>query len=176
MADDLLERPAVQRVRAALARAGLTAEIRVQDERSHSAAEAAASLGVAVDQIASSLVFRLPDDRPLLVITSGRHRVDVALLARSLGVPTLLRADAEYVKSWSGFSIGGVSPLGWSSDVSVGESPLGFPLEVTVLIDESLDEHEVIWAAAGHPHAVFPTTFADLRRATGARVVRVAED
>lgn len=172
----LLERPSVQRVRAALERAGIDATLHPQDERSHSAAEAAAALGIDVGQIASSLVFRLPDGCPLLVITSGRHRVDVELVARELGVSELLRADAEYVKRWSGFSIGGVSPVGWVSDASAGASELGYPRELTVLIDESLRDYDVIWAAAGHPHVVFPTTFEALVRASGARSVRVASD
>jgi prolyl-tRNA editing enzyme YbaK/EbsC (Cys-tRNA(Pro) deacylase) len=172
----VLERPAVQRVRDALERAGIETSIHVQDDRAHSAAEAAAALGIAVGQIASSIVFRLPDDRPLLVITSGRHRVDVDLVARTLGVEALSRADADYVKAWSGFSIGGVSPVGWTSELSAGVTPEGVPLEVTVLLDEALGAYDVVWAAAGHPHAVFPTTFEALRRASGARVARVAQD
>ncbi len=176
MAGSVLERPAVRRVREALARAGIDATIHVQDDRAHSAAEAAAALGVSDGQIASSIVFGLPDGRPLLVITSGRHRVDVELVARTLGVAALLRADADYVKAWSGFSIGGVSPLGWTSALSSGVTAQGLPLEVTVLLDEALGEYDVVWAAAGHPHAVFPVTFEALARATGARVVLVARD
>lgn len=171
-----LERPAVRRVRAALERAGLPATLRPQDERSHSAAEAAAALGVGVGQIASSIVFRLPDDRPLLVITSGRHRVDLELVASALGVPALGRADADFVKRWSGFSIGGVSPLGWESELSEGVNEFGHLRELTVIIDESLGEYDEVWAAAGHPHVVFATTFAALCQATGARAMKVATD
>jgi prolyl-tRNA editing enzyme YbaK/EbsC (Cys-tRNA(Pro) deacylase) len=172
----VLNRPAVQRVRAALDKAGVASAIHVQDETSRTAAEAAASLGISIGQIASSIIFRLPDDLPLLVITSGRHRVDTALVARELQVTDLRRADADYVKSWSGFSIGGVAPLGWSSQVSSGTSPEGYPAELTIIIDDALDDYDVVWAAAGHPYAVFPTTFAQLQLVTGARALRVGPD
>jgi prolyl-tRNA editing enzyme YbaK/EbsC (Cys-tRNA(Pro) deacylase) len=171
-----LDRPAVQRVRDALERAGLAADIQVQDGSSRSAVEAAASLGITVGQIASSIIFRLPNDLPLLVITSGRHRVNEELVAREVGVPELLRADAHYVKVWSGFSIGGVAPVGWSPQRRAPQPSAEPSGEVTILIDEALNDYDVIWAAAGHPHAVFPTSFADLQRATGARAVKVALD
>ena len=174
--ESVLERPAVQRVRGAMDRAGIVAAIHVQSESSRSAAEAAAALGVGVGQIASSIVFRLPEDRPLLVITSGRHRVDAVMVARELNVQQLGRADADFVKTWSGFSIGGVSPLGWSSALSANADDRGQPSELTVVIDQALADYEVIWAAAGHPHAVFPTTFTALREATGALTLVVAPD
>jgi prolyl-tRNA editing enzyme YbaK/EbsC (Cys-tRNA(Pro) deacylase) len=88
------------------------------------------------------------------VITSGRHRVNTELVARNLGVEKLHRADADYVRSVSGFAIGGVSPLGWISKPEV------------ILIDEALNDYDVVWAAAGHPHAVFPTTFEELMTCT----------
>ncbi|MDE3082873.1 MAG: YbaK/EbsC family protein [Acidobacteriota bacterium] len=163
MSEQVLNRPAVARVRAALAAAGIAGEVRVLADSTRTASEAAAALGVQVGQIASSIVFRAGDAAPVLVITSGAHRVDADLVAASLGRGRLERVDADYVKSVSGFSIGGVSPLGWTD---------GAP--VTVLIDEDLAGYDVIWAAAGHPHAVFPTTFAELREATRARSVRVA--
>ena len=172
--ESVLDRPAVRRVRAALDRAGIDATIHVQNDSSRSAAEAADALGISVGQIAASIVFRLPDDRPLLVITSGRHRVDASLVAGELGVERLGRADADYVKDWSGFSIGGVSPVGWSSALSSNTSALGYPAELTIVIDEALGDYDVIWAAAGHPHAVFPTSFEALRQATGARALSVA--
>ncbi len=150
--------------------------IRQLEASARTAQEAADSLGITVGQIASSLVFRREGGEPVLVITSGRHRVDVALVAEFLEVTALHRVDADYVKEWSGFSIGGVGPFGWVSDRSRGSSPHGFPVEVTVLIDEALGDHDVIWAAAGHPHAVFATSFEDLQRATGARGLRVADD
>ena len=163
MSEAVLSRPAVARVRAALAAAGIAGEIRVLADSTRTALDAAAALGVAVGQIAASIVFRTGDGAPVLVITSGAHRVDADLVAADLGLSRLERVDADYVKSVSGFTIGGVSPLGWAD----GE-------ERVVLIDEDLDGYDVIWAAAGHPHAVFPTTFAELRDATGARAVPVA--
>lgn len=155
----------VARVRAALAAGGASGEVVVLDDTSRTAADAAAALGVEVGQIASSLVFSVPDGSPLLVITSGRHRVDVARVAATLGVASLARVDADFVKRASGFSIGGVAPVGWAGDAD--------PL---VLIDEALGDYDVVWAAGGHPHAVFPTTFDELVRLTGARPVAVADD
>jgi prolyl-tRNA editing enzyme YbaK/EbsC (Cys-tRNA(Pro) deacylase) len=106
--------------------------------------------------VASSIVFKMPDGSPLLVITSGRHRVDTELVAKELGIEKLHRADADFVKEKSGFSIGGVSPVGWINDA-------------TIVIDLALNDYDAVWAAAGHPHTVFPTTFAELLSATGAR-------
>ena len=163
MSPDVLARPAVVRVRAALDAAGVTGTIHVLADSTRTALDAASALGVSVGQIASSIVFRRSDSSPVLVITSGAHRVAADLVATELGLAHLDRVDADYVKSVSGFSIGGVSPLGWTDGA-----------DVTVLIDEDLAAYDVIWAAAGHPHAVFPTTFAELRDATRARVVRVA--
>lgn len=165
--ENILMRPPVARVRAALRDAGLASEIVVLDSTSHTASDAAAALGVAVGQIASSLVFALPDGAPLLVITSGRHRVDPDVVARTLDVAALGRADADFVKSHSGFSIGAVSPVGWRADAA---SP------PTVVIDDALADYDVVWAAGGHPHAVFATSYADLVRVTGARAIRVADD
>ena len=146
--DGILEKAAVKRVAAALTEHGCAGEIKVLADSARTAAEAASALGIEVGQIASSLIFKLPDGSPLLVITSGRHRVDTDLVARNLGIEKLGRVDADYVKENSGFSIGGVAPLGWVSPA-------------TILIDQALNDYEVVWAAAGHPHAVYPTTFAD---------------
>ncbi len=164
MSEAILQRAPVRRVRAALEAAGVHGEIRALADSTRTAAEAAAALDVGVGQIASSLVFRRPDDEPVLIITSGAHRVDAELVAREIGEAHLARVDAEYVKSRSGFSIGGVAPLGWEGDTRA----------LTVLIDEDLAGYDVIWAAAGHPHAVFPTTFEELAAASGARALRVA--
>lgn len=172
----ILERASVQRVVQALGRLGLAADVRVLSDTARTAADAAAGLGVEAGQIASSLVFRLPDDHPLLVITSGRHRVDTEIVAAALGMATLHRADADFVRSWTGFAIGGVSPVGWRAEVSGETTPTGYPREATVVIDEALSDYDVIWAAAGHPHAVFATTFEDLVRATGATPLVVADD
>jgi prolyl-tRNA editing enzyme YbaK/EbsC (Cys-tRNA(Pro) deacylase) len=172
----VLERASVLRVRAALRAAGVAGEVVVLDATTRTAQDAATALGVAVGQIASSIVFVLDDESPLLVITSGRHRVDPVMVGESLGVAGLARADADYVKTWSGFSIGGVSPVGWCRP---GPDSLGASGSLTtprVVIDMALNDYDVVWAAGGHPHAVFPTTFDELRGATSATPLRVASD
>lgn len=167
--ENVLKNVSVKRAIAALESAGMHSEIRVLSESARSAQEAADALGILVGQVASSIVFRLPNDLPLLVITSGRHRVDTARVAEELHVDELHRADADFVRKWSGYAIGGVSPLGWVADLSSGTDSFGYPNELTVVIDEALNDYDVVWAAAGHPHAVFPTTFVELRSATGAQ-------
>lgn len=164
--DNILQRPAVRRVRAALDAAGVSGAITVLGDSTRTVLDAAAALGVEVGQIAASLVFRLPDDAPLLVITSGRHRVDVDLVAAALGVGPLGRADADYVKACSGFSIGGVSPVGWEV-AHDARAPV-------VVIDQALADYDVVWAAAGHPHAVYPTSFDELKRVSGATALAVS--
>ena len=161
--EGVLEKAAVQRAQAALTHNQMPGQIKVLSDSARTAAEAAAALGIEVGQIASSIVFKLPDDRPLLVITSGRHRVDTHLVAQLLSVEKLGRADADYVKEVSGYSVGGVAPVGWIN------SP------ATILLDEALNDYDVVWAAAGHPHAVFPTSFAELLKATGATPARVGD-
>jgi len=155
--DGVLEKAAVKRVAQALIDHKMSGQIKVLNDSARSAAEAASALGIEVGQIASSILFKLPDDSPLLVITSGRHRVDTNLVASQLGVASLGRVDADYVKEKSGFSIGGVSPLGWISKPEI------------ILIDEALSDYDVVWAAAGHPHSVYPTTYAELIKCTGAK-------
>jgi prolyl-tRNA editing enzyme YbaK/EbsC (Cys-tRNA(Pro) deacylase) len=159
--DSILEKAAVKRAQAALDKHAISGKIKILTDSARTAAEAAAGLGIEVGQIASSLVFKLPDDRSLLVITSGRHRVDTEMVAELLQVPTLNRADANYVKEISGYSVGGVAPLGWINEPSI------------TLIDEALSDYRVIWAAAGHPHAVFPTSYQELLQASGAKAARV---
>ncbi|ASY24028.1 aminoacyl-tRNA deacylase [Candidatus Nanopelagicus abundans] len=161
--DGVLEKSAVKRVQQALISIGAKGQIKVLADSARSAAEAAAALGIEVGQIASSIIFKLPDQSPLLVITSGRHRVDTELVARQLGEDKLDRVDADYVKEKSGFSIGGVSPLGWISKPEI------------ILIDEALNDYDVVWAAAGHPHAVYPTTYVELIQCTGAQPMIVGE-
>lgn len=160
--DGVLEKAAVKRVAQALIEHKMSGRIKVLNDSARSAAEAAAALGIEVGQIASSILFKLPDDSPLLVITSGRHRVDTDLVASQIGVASLGRVDADYVKEKSGFSIGGVAPIGWTNPA-------------TIIVDESLNDYQVIWAAAGHPHAVFPTTFDELSKVTSATQMRVAD-
>ena len=160
--DGVLEKAAVKRVAAALIEHGCAGEIKVLSDSARTAAEAASALGIEVGQIASSLIFKLPDGSPLLIITSGRHRVDTDLVALNLGIEKLGRVDADYVKENSGFSIGGVAPLGWVSPA-------------TILIDQALNDYEVVWAAAGHPHAVYPTTYAELIKVTSAQPMIIGE-
>ena len=160
--DGVLEKAAVKRVAQALIDLNMSGQIKVLSDSARSAVEAAAALGIEVGQIASSILFKLPDDSPLLVITSGRHRVDTDLVATKLGVASLGRVDADYVKEKSGFSIGGVAPIGWINPA-------------TIIIDEALNDYQVVWAAAGHPHAVFPTTYDELSKITSATQMRVAD-
>jgi prolyl-tRNA editing enzyme YbaK/EbsC (Cys-tRNA(Pro) deacylase) len=160
--DGVLEKAAVKRVVQALIDHKMSGQIKVLSDSARSAAEAASALGIEVGQIASSILFKLPDDSPLLVITSGRHRVDTQLVASQLGVAELGRVDADYVKEKSGFSIGGVAPIGWLNPAKM-------------IIDEALNDYQVVWAAAGHPHAVFPTTYEELSKVTSATQMRVAD-
>jgi prolyl-tRNA editing enzyme YbaK/EbsC (Cys-tRNA(Pro) deacylase) len=160
--EGIKEKAAVKRVIAALAEHGLTGDVNILSDSARTAQEAASALGIEVGQIASSLIFKLPDESPLLIITSGRHRVDTDLVAKNLGIEKLGRVDADYVKEKSGFSIGGVAPIGWLSPA-------------TILIDQALNDYEVVWAAAGHPHAVYPTSFAELIECTGAKPMIVGE-
>jgi len=161
--DGVLEKSAVKRVKQALTDFGLSTEITVLMETARSAAEAASALGIEVGQIASSIIFKINDEKPLLVITSGRHRVNTELVASQLGIEKLERVDADFVKEKSGFSIGGVSPLGWISKPEI------------ILIDEALNDYDVVWAAAGHPHAVYPTTYNELISCTGAQPMVVGD-
>jgi prolyl-tRNA editing enzyme YbaK/EbsC (Cys-tRNA(Pro) deacylase) len=160
--ENVLQNPSVQRVSARLKELGINGEVHVLSDSARTAQEAADALGILVGQVASSIVFKLDDESPLLVITSGRHRVDTKLVAEKLGIAKLHRVDADYVKEKSGFSIGGVSPVGWISPA-------------TILIDEALNDYEVVWAAAGHPHSVYPTTFAELLECTGAKPMVVGD-
>lgn len=160
--DGVLEKAAVKRVQEALTLHSLSSQIKVLSDSARTAQDAATALGIEVGQIASSLIFKLEDDSPLLIITSGRHRVDTDLVAKNLGIEKLGRVDADYVKTQSGFSIGGVAPIGWLNPA-------------TILIDQALGEYEVVWAAAGHPHAVYPTTYAELISCTGAKPMVVGE-
>lgn len=155
--DGILEKAAVKRFQEAAIKLGVKGEVNILAETARTAIDAANGLGIEVGQIASSLIFKLPSGNPLLIITSGRHRVDTELVAKNLGITELGRADANYVKEVSGYSVGGVSPLGWISRPEI------------ILIDEALNDYDIVWAAAGHPHAVYPTTYAELITCTGAQ-------
>lgn len=148
---------------AAMGELSIAGPITVLGESARTAQDAATALGIEVGQIASSLIFKTPDDKVLLIITSGRHRVDTSLVAANLGYTELLRVDAAFVKEFSGFSIGGVSPIGWTSKPDI------------TLIDEALNDYPVVWAAAGHPHGVFPTSFAELAASTSAHPMKVGD-
>ncbi|CAB4865346.1 unannotated protein [freshwater metagenome] len=160
--DGVLEKAAVKRVQEALTHHSLSGQIKVLSDSARTAQDAASALGIEVGQIASSLIFKFDDESPLLVITSGRHRVNTDLVAKNLGVEKLGRVDADYVKEKSGFSIGGVAPIGWLSPA-------------TILIDQALSDYDVVWAAAGHPHAVYPTTYAELIACTDAKPMVVGD-
>jgi prolyl-tRNA editing enzyme YbaK/EbsC (Cys-tRNA(Pro) deacylase) len=161
--EHILEKSAVKRVATAMEELAIAGPITVLAETARTAQDAASALGIEVGQIASSLIFQTPDDEVLLIITSGRHRVDTDLVAKNLGYGELGRVDANFVKEFSGFSIGGVSPIGWSNKPDI------------TLIDEALNDYQVVWAAAGHPHGVFPTSFVELRTVTGATPMKVGE-
>jgi prolyl-tRNA editing enzyme YbaK/EbsC (Cys-tRNA(Pro) deacylase) len=150
-----------RRVHDALVARGVETTIVYLDRAARTSAEAAAAVGCRVDQIAKSLVFRLSaSGRPLLVIASGANRVDEARVAALVG-ESLGKADADFVRAHTGFAIGGVAPV-------------AHPEALTTLIDEHLMIWDRIWAAAGHPHTVFPLTPQDLLRITDGRVVAVA--
>lgn len=157
------EHSSVKRVKDFLARHEVEVEIRHLNETARTAIDAANALGVEVGQIASSIVFSIP--QPLLVITSGKHRVDTQLVSETAQLPKLGRADADFVRSWSGFAIGGVSPVAWLHDGDVYQ-PQSF-------IDLALADYDQIWAAAGHTHVVFRTNFEDLKRISQAAPISV---
>ena len=161
--DGILEKAAVKRFQKAATKLGVKGEVNILAETARTAIDAANGLGIEVGQIASSLIFKLPSGNPLLIITSGRHRVDTELVAKNLRITELGRADANYVKEVSGYSVGGVSPLGWISKPEI------------ILIDEALNDYDVVWAASGHPHAVYPTTYAELITCTGAQPMVVGD-
>jgi prolyl-tRNA editing enzyme YbaK/EbsC (Cys-tRNA(Pro) deacylase) len=132
---------------------GVTGEVRELPEPAPTAAAAARQLGCEVGAIANSLVFAA-DGAPLLVMTSGAHRVDTSRVASLVGASAVDRADARSVRAWTGHAIGGVGPV-------------GHPAPIRTLVDIWLSKYDVVWAAAGHPHTVFPTSFEELIRITG---------
>lgn len=152
--------PNVTAVRQRLEAHGVPAEVLILDEGVHTAAAAAQALGVEVGQIANSLIFDA-DGEPLLVLTSGAHRVDTAKLAANLGVSKLKRATPEFVREHTGQAIGGVAPV-------------GHPHPVRILLDSSLKQYDVIWAAGGVPQAVFPISYEHLLSVTNATEAEVA--
>ncbi|MEJ6617932.1 MAG: YbaK/EbsC family protein [Candidatus Planktophila sp.] len=161
--DGILQKAAVKRFVQAAVELGAKGEVTILSDTARTAIDAANGLGIEVGQIASSLIFKLPSGNPLLIITSGRHRVNTEMVAHNLNIPELGRADANYVKEVSGYSVGGVSPIGWISKPEM------------TLIDVALNEYNVVWAASGHPHAVYPTSFNELIECTEATPMVVGD-
>jgi prolyl-tRNA editing enzyme YbaK/EbsC (Cys-tRNA(Pro) deacylase) len=145
----------------ALRSLGVAGEVRELPAAAPTAVAAATQLGCEVGAIANSLVFAA-DGVPLLVMTSGAHRVDTERIAQALGLGEVSRADAKSVRAWTGQAIGGVGPV-------------AHPAPIRTLIDNWLARYEVVWAAAGHPHTVFPTSFAELLRITGGTAADVGD-
>jgi Cys-tRNA(Pro) deacylase len=149
-----------QRVQDALTRLGLILQVVELPASTHSAAEAAESIGCTVEQIAKSLIFKTKDSKaPVLVIASGVNRVNEKKIARLLG-EKVFKADADFVRKHTGFAIGGVPPI-------------GHRMVIYTIIDEDLLDYDEIWAAAGTPNAVFRLTGNDLVRATNGKVANV---
>jgi prolyl-tRNA editing enzyme YbaK/EbsC (Cys-tRNA(Pro) deacylase) len=153
------EHPRVAEVARLLRAAGAAGAVHHLSDSARTAAAAAAQLGVPVGAIANSLVFDV-DGNPLLVMTSGAHRVDETLVATLLGVPRISRATPEFVRRHTGQAIGGVAPV-------------GHPEPIGTLVDVELARYDQVWAAAGHPHTVFPTTYDELLRLTGGTAAEV---
>jgi prolyl-tRNA editing enzyme YbaK/EbsC (Cys-tRNA(Pro) deacylase) len=154
------EHPLTSRFRDEHARRGGTGQIVILPESVHTAALAAEALGCEVGAIANSLLFDA-DGRPVLILTSGAHRVDTKAVAQRVGVGALERATPEFVREHTGQVIGGVSPI-------------GHPVPVPTYVDSWLRRYDVLWAAAGHPAAVYSTTFDELVAMTGATEIEVA--
>jgi prolyl-tRNA editing enzyme YbaK/EbsC (Cys-tRNA(Pro) deacylase) len=153
--------PAAQRVQEQLRAAGSPCEVVMRATTARSSAEAAAAIGCTVAQIAKSLVFRAKSSgRAVLVVASGSNRVDEAKIAAALGEP-IGKADADFVRDRTGYAIGGVAPVGHDRSVRI-------------FIDADLQRYAEIWAAGGHPHAVFKLTPAELERLTRGTVIAVA--
>lgn len=162
-----LDHPGIRKVAAALSEAGhheAANGIRVLADAVRTAAEAAEAVGVPVGAIANSLVFAAVHDgvaTPLLVLTSGAHRADTARLAALTGADSIERATPAFVREHTGQVIGGVSPV-------------GHPAPIRTFVDVALERYDAVWAAAGHPHAVYPTTYAGLVDLTGGTPAEVA--
>lgn len=160
-ASSVLASPAVVRVAEALRAAGVDTQIVELPGAARTARLAAEFLGCEVAQIANSLVFRGANtNRPILVMSSGARRVDTEKLARIAGEP-MAKADAEFVRTATGFAIGGVAPVGHTG-------------AMRAYVERSLSAFGVIWAAAGHPNTVFRLTYPDLVRITGGAEIDAA--
>jgi prolyl-tRNA editing enzyme YbaK/EbsC (Cys-tRNA(Pro) deacylase) len=153
------EHPSITRFRDDHTRRGGTGEVVILPDSVHTAALAAEALGCEVGAIANSLLFDA-DGSPVLILTSGAHRVDTGEVAALLGVSKLKRASPDFVREHTGQVIGGVSPI-------------AHPAPVPTYLDTWLRRYDVVWAAAGHPAAVFSTTFEELAAMTGAPEIEV---
>jgi len=153
------EQQSVTTVREALKLRGATGEVRRLDDSARTAKEAADALGIEVGQIASSLVF-LADGAPVLVMASGGHRVDTNKLSAILDGAVITKANADDVRAATGFAIGGVAPV-------------GHPEPLRTIVDVALAQYDVVWAAGGHPHYVFPTSYDELLRITAGEAAEV---
>jgi prolyl-tRNA editing enzyme YbaK/EbsC (Cys-tRNA(Pro) deacylase) len=157
--------PSIQRVLDAAARKGVTLEVTVFDESTHTAAEAAAALGAELGQIVKSLVFVMSGEagaEPLLCLVSGTNRVDLARLAAVTSAADVRRATAREAHELTGFAIGGIPPIGHIRPVRA-------------IMDPDLGRYQVVWAAAGLSTAVFPVPPATLRTLANATVTSIAE-
>jgi prolyl-tRNA editing enzyme YbaK/EbsC (Cys-tRNA(Pro) deacylase) len=153
-------KPAARRVQTAIDAKGLDGRVRHMPQSTRTAEEAAAACGCAVGQIVKSLVFRgATSGKPYLLLVSGANRVNEKAVAGRIG-EALKRPDADYVRSVTGFAIGGIPPLGHDT-----------PLDT--FMDEALLAFDEVWAAAGTSDAVFPVVPAHLAEATGARIIAV---
>jgi prolyl-tRNA editing enzyme YbaK/EbsC (Cys-tRNA(Pro) deacylase) len=153
------EQQSVIRVRKTLTLLGARGEVRALDDSARTAKEAADALGIEVGQIASSLIF-LADGEPVLVIASGGHRVDTVQLASILEVNHIEKAGADDVRKATGFAIGGVAPV-------------GHPHPLRTIVDIALSRYDEVWAAGGHPHYVFPTSYDELLRITAGEAAEI---
>lgn len=161
MSNQPSEHPSVTRFRDAYTLRGGSGQITFLPESAHTAALAAAALDCEVGAIANSLLFDA-DGSPVLILTSGGHRVDTFKAAAQIGVGSLVRASADFVRLHTGQAIGGVSPI-------------GHPSPVPTFLDPWLRRYDVIWAAAGHPATIFSTTYDELLAMTGATEIDVAD-
>lgn len=189
-----LDHPSISKLAAALREAGMSSAadgIRILDDEVRTAAAAAQALGVEVGAIANSLVFRATygdEVRPLLALTSGAHRADTAVLAELAGADEIGRADPAFVREHTGQAIGGASRQTSATTLlrasalhaerseanGHGVAPVGHPHRLSTIVDKDLAGYEVVWAAAGHPKSVFPTTYAELLALTGGTAADVA--
>ena len=150
-----------KKVIAALAELGIPCEINLLEYDTRTSFEAAQTLDCSVAQIAKSLIFRTTSQRALLAVTSGANRVDVKRLGDIVG-ETVLKADADFVRSATRFVIGGVAPV-------------GMPASVATVFDRDLFRHEIVWAAAGTPNSLFPISRKDLFKLAADRIFDFTE-